>query len=123
MGSKDIKLLTLTLIPVLVLVILAALAPVYHMPSGHYERHWVWNAPTIIVRHGYDDLTPEEIARLNAVPQQKQILDGMKALPREVPISPIYVGGRRHGQNLLGYTAMVSMLLWGLLFWYKWFNR
>lgn len=124
MGMKDIKILALTLVPVLGLVLLAALAPVYYVPNRGYERHWVWNAPTIKVRHGYEELSPEDLQRLNADPRQKAILDGMKSMPREVPIAPIYIGSRwGPGRNTLGYFAMMSVIAWVAFAGYKWFNR
>lgn len=124
MGLRDIKLLALTLIPVIILVVLAALAPMYRMPDGSYERHWVWNAPTLKIRHGYDDMKPEDIERLNKIPEQKKILDGMKAMPREMPITPIYIGSRwGPGRNVLGWTAMMSVILWCFFAGHKWFNR
>ena len=51
MGTKDIKLLGLTLVPVLILITLTALAPIYYMPNGSYERthrHSKWAMGMII---------------------------------------------------------------------------
>lgn len=124
MGMKDITILAVSLVLVLILVLFAALAPIYRMPDGTYERHWVWNAPRLPVGHGFDNLSPEDIKRLSADPRQKEILDGMKNLPRSIPIDPIYIGPRTGpGRNVLGYLAMMSVIAWVLLAVYKWGNR
>ncbi len=124
MGTKDIKLLGLTLVPVLILITLTVLAPIYYMPNGSYERHWVWDAPTLKVGHGYDNLKPEDIERLNADPHQRKILEGMKEMPREMPISPIYIGTRwGPGRNSLGYITMMCVIAWFFLLGYKWMSR
>jgi hypothetical protein len=124
MGLQDIRLLALTLIPVVVLVIFAALAPLYRMPNGSYERHWVWNAPTMKVGHGFDLMKQEDIDRLNQIPEQKRILDNMKAMPREIPITPVYLGSRRGAdRNVLGWLAMFSVIGWVFFAGSRWFNR
>jgi hypothetical protein len=124
MSLRDIKLLAIALVPVLVLVVLAYLAPIYHMPNGTYERHWRWNAPTRPVGHGYDLMKPEDIERLSKDPVQKQILENMKNMPRSMPIEPHYIGSRwGPGRNTLGYIAMMSVVLWCLFAGHKWFNR
>lgn len=124
MSIRDIKLLAVTLLPVIILVILAGLAPIYMKLDGTYERHWIWNAPSIPVRHGYDDLSPEDIKRLSADPRQREILEGMKNMPRSIPIEPIYIGPRTGpGRNVLGYLAMMSVIAWILLLIHKWANR
>lgn len=121
---KDVKILLLALIPVVILVTFTLLAPIYMLPNGTYERHWVWDAPSLKVRHGYDDLSKEDIERLNADPHQRQILEGMKNMPRSYPIHPIYLGSRwGPGQNVLGYLAMMSIIAWCALFAHKWWNR
>jgi hypothetical protein len=124
MGRRDLIVLSASLVVVVVLVVLTLLAPVYHMPGGGYARHWVWNAPVITVRHGYDDLSPADIERLNKDPRQRAILENMKNQPRSVPSTPIYFGGRRGpGRNVLGNIALISVIAWVALFWYRWSNR
>lgn len=124
MAIREIKLLAITLVPVIILVLLAGMAPLYMKPDGTYERHWIWNAPSIPVRHGYDDLSPEDIKRLNADPRQREILEGMKNMPRSIRIEPIYIGPRKGpGRNILGYLAMMSVIAWCMFFVYRWTNR
>jgi hypothetical protein len=123
-GRRDIILLASTLAVVLVLVTLTLLAPVYFVPGQGYERHWVWDAPVIPVRHGYDDLSPEDIERLNRDPRQREILENMKNLPRSIPCTPIYIGPRTgEGRNPLGYLTMLSVIAWSMLFGHRWSNR
>ncbi|HMO35973.1 MAG TPA: hypothetical protein PKA06_08020, partial [Gemmatales bacterium] len=113
MSGRDLKILGITLIPVLLLLLFTYLAPVYYLPRGEYVRHWRWNAPTYPVRHGYDELSKEDLERINQDPRQREILEGMKNLPREIEATPIYVGSRRGpGRNTLGYLAISSLFLW-----------
>jgi hypothetical protein len=124
LGARDLKILGLTLIPVLLLVLFAYMAPVYMLQNGTYERHWRWNAPVIQIRHGYDDMKPEDIERLSKDPHQKEILDNMKNLPRTRPCTPIYIGSRRGpGRNWVGYLAMLSVITWCVVAGQRWFSR
>jgi hypothetical protein len=124
MSSRDLKLLGLALLPVMILCLFTYLAPIYHMPDGGYERHWRWNAPVLDIRHGYDDLKPEDIERLSKDPQQRQILEDMRNMPRTMPISPIYVGSRwGPGRNQFGYLAIVGVIAWCVFAGHKWYNR
>ena len=124
MNTKDLTLLAASLAGVLTLVALAALAPIYRMPTGTYERRWVWDAPTMPVGHGYNALSPEDIARLSEDPGQRRILEDMKAIPRSIPISPTYLGSRRGpDRNPLGYAAMFSVVVWLMFAMHKWNRR
>jgi len=121
MTRKDVSVLALTLVAVLILVGFAALAPVYRMPDGTFQRHWVWNAPTMPVGHGYDDMTPQDIARLSADPAQRKILEDMQNMPRSIPISPIYIGSKYSpGRNSLGYAALIAVVSWSIFAIHKW---
>jgi hypothetical protein len=97
---------------------------VYLVPGGGYERRWVWNAPVITVRHGEDELSPADLERLNKDPRQREILENMKRMPRTVPCTPIYFSTRHGlGRNPLGNVALLSVVAWVALFWYRWSHR
>lgn len=124
MGPRDIKILVLSFLIVAILVLFAALLPIYRMPDGTYERHWIWNAPVMRIGSGMQSLSPEDVERLNADPVQKEIIDKMRDMPRTIPIRPIFIGSRYGpGRNPLGYLAVMAVFAWIFFASAKWLNR
>ncbi len=124
MSLQDIRILIAAFFAVLILVMAAALFPIYGILDGTYVRRPVWNPPSIAIGNGYDEMSAEDIQRLSAIPQQREILESMKYAPRTFQPRPVWIGSR-HGpdRNPLGYMAMMSVLAFAFLLIHKWVNR
>lgn len=100
------------LVVVSVLISATIIYPVYRV-GRNYERHFVWDPPVIEVGHGEEELPSRDLERLMNDPRQRAIIEGMKNMPREVPIRPIWIGPRTGpGRNWVGYFAMLATILY-----------
>lgn len=68
--------------------------PVYQLQGGGYAHRPVWAPPQLPIRHGYDDLSEADIARLSQIPGQREILENMRTMPRSYSSHPFWIGNR-----------------------------
>jgi hypothetical protein len=94
------------------------------MPDGTVERHWVWDPPHRPVGNPYDQLSPKQLAEMQADPVQSAMLEEWKEMPRSMPIRPTFLGSRwSPDRNMTGWLAFYGMIAWIVFAGWKWVNR
>ncbi|MEM7454394.1 MAG: hypothetical protein AAF456_08555 [Planctomycetota bacterium] len=125
MGKNDIILLSVLLVPVLILVVLAGLFPIYRMQDGTYERHFVGNPPTWEFGGNLRRLPAEEIEKRLQDPAQREFVE--RNLETQVfHPDPVFIGpvrGNLPGKNGLGAAAFYAVLMYVVIAIFKWVNR
>jgi hypothetical protein len=86
---------------ILAVVVIWVLFPIYDIGGGKSVRRPIWSPAELPIRHGYDDIAPEDIERLSKDPAQREILESMRSLPRSYSATPIWVGRRGNPKNVL----------------------
>ncbi len=86
------------LVPVLIACALFILFPMYQLLDMSVVRRPVWNPPRIVVREAFQDLTPEDIARMERDPRQREFVEGLKK-PIIFEPKPSWLGYRKRDPN------------------------
>jgi hypothetical protein len=100
--------------------ILFAAFPMYQLLDNSIVRRPLWNPPSVIIREPGQGLTPEDIARLEQDPRQRELLQGLKDGMTYQPL-PSWLGfhrvevnqplrGRRLPSNGLLYVFLGSVI-------------
>lgn len=82
-----------------------------YLVDGKWEHHSVFDPPSIRVGNGYSQLTAEDIKRLSQDPRQAQILANLRAMPRQVPLRPFWIGSKYgDGRNVLFGIFLLTLV-------------
>lgn len=86
------------LLPVLIAGALFVLFPMYQLLDMSVVRRPVWDPPRIVVRESLQGLKPEDVARLEQDPRQREFLEKLKQ-PIVFEPKPSWLGHRKHDPN------------------------
>lgn len=94
------------------------LLPLYR--ERGYVRLPLWPPPELPIGPGYDLMSKEDIERLSKDPAQREIIEGMKNLPRSYRAAPIWLGNR-YGppRNPLAAVALIAIGVYAALLRYR----
>lgn len=86
------------LVPVFAACALFVIFPMYQLLDSSVVRRPVWDPPRIVVREAFQGFTPDDLARLEQDPRQREFLDKLRR-PIVFEPKPSWLGYRKIDKN------------------------